>query len=291
MKINFSQLAGTTSPEKPDYWDYFGSRLADHTRIPAEATVLDIGTGSGAVLIPTALAAGFHGKAIGIDIDTDWFRHVIPRLRRLAIGNTALARMDASGLGFADGSFDHVLCGFVGWDYCYDFLKMQFTGPDVRLSEITRILRDGGSVSLSSWERQTDLEWLGDHSHLHFPAYVAEQNSRSGNTLMVYSKENAKGLESILRAGGYRDIEVIAETAEFVSRYGQPDGGNILIESPEGRQKGLRNSKNKSLLTSNDTSAKRVFSSQKLCCTHLARNRHDRQPYTTRTAMVGVTPV
>ena len=132
MKINFSQLAGTTSPEKPDYWDYFGSRLADHTRIPAEATVLDIGTGSGAVLIPTALAAGFHGKAIGIDIDTDWFRHVIPRLRRLAIGNTALARMDASGLGFADGSFDHVLCGFVGWDYCYDFLKMQFTGPDVR---------------------------------------------------------------------------------------------------------------------------------------------------------------
>ena len=94
---------------------------------------------------------------------------------------------------------------------------MQFTGPDVRLSEITRVLRDGGLVGISSWERQEDLEWLGEYFQGHFPAYVADQKKEAENILIVYSKENAKGLERILRDGGYRDVEIVTETAELVS--------------------------------------------------------------------------
>lgn len=217
MNVVYSRLASATVPESPNYWQYFGSRLIEHARIPEGATVLDIGTGPGSVLIPAAKRVSIHGLGIGVDIDFGWFRHVRPELQKHNIRNTTLAQMDAVNLGFVNGKFDHVLCGFLGWDYCFDFFEMQFTGPDVRLSEITRVLRDGGLVTISSWERQEDLDWLGEHFQRHFPAYVADQREEAGHPLIVYSKENAEGLEWILRDGGYQDIEIITETEQFVS--------------------------------------------------------------------------
>jgi ubiquinone/menaquinone biosynthesis C-methylase UbiE len=215
MNVVYSRLANTTGLESPNYWQYFGSRLTEHARIPEGATVLDIGTGPGSVLIPTAKRAGIHGLGVGVDIDFGWFKHVFPELQKRNIRNTALVQMDTINLGFMNDKFDHVLCGFLGWSYCFDFFEMQFTGPDVRLAEITRVLRDRGRVSISSWERQEDLEWLGEHFQRHFPAYVAN---------------HAEGLEWILRDGGYQDVEITTETAEFVSAdeeewWGQVWGG------------------------------------------------------------------
>jgi len=217
MNVVYSRLATPTVPESPNYWQYFGSRLAEHACIPQGATVLDIGTGPGSVLIPAAQKAGIHSLGIGVDLDFGWFKHVLPDLQKYNLRNTALAQMDATSLAIVNGKIDCVLCGFLGWDYCFNFFKMQFTGPDVRLSEITRVLKNGGWVGISSWEMQEDLDWLGEHFQRHFPAYAAGQKKEAGNILIVYSKENAKGLERILRDGGYRDVEIITETAEFVS--------------------------------------------------------------------------
>jgi ubiquinone/menaquinone biosynthesis C-methylase UbiE len=123
VKVVYSRLARDTGPESPDYWQYFGARLADLAEISRGATVLDVGAGPGSVLLPAAERAGESGFAVGIDIDFDWFRHVIPRVRDRHLGNTALAHMDAAHLGFANGSFDRVLCGNLAWDYCFDFFE------------------------------------------------------------------------------------------------------------------------------------------------------------------------
>jgi ubiquinone/menaquinone biosynthesis C-methylase UbiE len=183
MNVVYSRLASAKVPESPNYWQYFGSQLIEHARTPEGATILDVGTGTGSVLIPAVKRATIHGLGIGVDIDFGWFKHVRPELQKHNIRNTALAQMDVVNLGFVNGKFDNVLCGFLGWDYCFDFFGMQFTGPDVRLSEITRVLRDGGLVAISSWERQEDLEWLGEHFQRHFPAYVADQREEAGNPL------------------------------------------------------------------------------------------------------------
>jgi ubiquinone/menaquinone biosynthesis C-methylase UbiE len=217
MKVAYSRLARMTGPESPDYWQHFGKRLADLAEIPPGAMVLDVGTGPGSVLLPAAETADEPGLAVGIDVDFDWFRHVTARVGERGLRNTALAHMDARNLGFMRGLFDRVLCGFVGWSDCFDFTRMRSTGPDTRLLEITRVLRDGGQVGISSWERQEDLEWLGEQFRGYFPAYVADQERETGSVMMVYSKENAKGLESILREIGYQGVEIIIETAEFVS--------------------------------------------------------------------------
>ena len=141
MKVVYSRLARVPGPESPNYWQHFGTRLADLAEIPEGAAVLDIGTGLGSVLIPAAEKAGIHGLGIGVDVDFDCCKRALPEIQRHNLRHTALAAMDAANLGFINGLFDHVLCGFMGWDYCFDFFKMKFTGSDTKLSEFTSVER------------------------------------------------------------------------------------------------------------------------------------------------------
>lgn len=217
MKVVYSRLARDKSQGSPDYWQYFGKRLADLAEVPRGATVLDVGTGPGSVLLPAAERAGDPGLCIATDVDADWFRHVLPRIRDRGLSNTALAHMDATHLGFADGSFDRVLCGNLAWDYCFDFTGMEFTGPDIRLEEISRLLRPGGRVGISSWVAREDIDWFGEQFICYFPEYVADWEKEQGKVFRVY-RESADGYAKILRAGGFQDIQVGTETEEFVSK-------------------------------------------------------------------------
>jgi len=180
--------------------------------------VLDVGTGPGSVLFPAAEYVGEYGRAIGIDIGLGPVRHVLSGIQRRGSKNIFLAQMDAANLGFANGLFDRVLCGFVGWDYCFDFVRQEFTGPDIRLAEISRVLGAGGRVGISAWAGQDDLDWLGERFRRYLPEYVTDQEKKTGRVMTVYSRENVRGLERILRRGGFQDIEISTETAEFVSR-------------------------------------------------------------------------
>jgi SAM-dependent methyltransferase len=125
--------------------------------------------------------------------------------------------MNADHLGFSDHCFDDALCGFMGWDYCYDFLHNEFTGPDLRMREIHRVLRTGGRVGLSSWERQADLDWMQEILIEHFPSINSQRECDTSVQPMVYSWENLTGLEEILTSAGFNNVHFICETAEFVS--------------------------------------------------------------------------
>jgi ubiquinone/menaquinone biosynthesis C-methylase UbiE len=217
MRVVYSRLASAMSSKSPSYWEYFGARLADLAAIPDGARVLDVGTGSGSALLPAAKRAGKYGRGVGVDIDFEWLRHALSGIQSSGLKNIFLAQMDAAHLGFMNSLFDRVLCGFMGWDYCFDFAKLEFTCPDTRLAEISRVLKAGERVGISAWARQDDLDWLGEQFQRNLPAYVASQEKEMGSAMTVYSKENATGLERILRQSGFQDIEIIAETEDFVS--------------------------------------------------------------------------
>jgi SAM-dependent methyltransferase len=125
--------------------------------------------------------------------------------------------MNAEDLDFPDGSFDLALCGFMGWDYCYDFVLGEFTGSDTRMQEIHRVLRDGGRVGFSIWERQEDIEWLEALFCWHIPALVSKTGPVRGvGREAVYSQENARGYVHLLRHAGFREIEITSETVDCV---------------------------------------------------------------------------
>lgn len=64
----WSRPIGVSDLDGPDYWDYFGFRLAERAVIPSGARVLDIGCGTGSSLFPTVERTGVRGHVFGIDI-------------------------------------------------------------------------------------------------------------------------------------------------------------------------------------------------------------------------------
>lgn len=64
----WSRPVGVSDLNGPDYWDYFGARLAERAGIPLGARVLDVGCGTGSSLLPAADRTGARGLVVGIDI-------------------------------------------------------------------------------------------------------------------------------------------------------------------------------------------------------------------------------
>jgi 2-polyprenyl-3-methyl-5-hydroxy-6-metoxy-1,4-benzoquinol methylase len=64
----WSRPLGETNLDGPDYWDYFGARLAEHAAIFPGARLLDVGCGTGSSLFPAAEKTGVRGYITGIDI-------------------------------------------------------------------------------------------------------------------------------------------------------------------------------------------------------------------------------
>lgn len=124
--------------------------------------------------------------------------------------------MNAENIGFENGSFDVALCGFIGWDYCFDFVRNEFTRPDTRTREIARVLRDGGQIWISQWERQEDLDWMEEIFIRHFPAVEFDREFIRRRPI-GYSRENADAYVTILKTAGFKEIEIFKEKAEFVS--------------------------------------------------------------------------
>jgi ubiquinone/menaquinone biosynthesis C-methylase UbiE len=116
---------------------------------------------------------------------------------------------DANALGFLPNKFHTVLANFIGWDDCFDFKRMEFISPDRMMAEIMRVLKPGGQVGIGSWIEQSDIDWIMAAFKKYLPEYE--------NNFTCYAKENPEGQRIILQSGGFKNIRVFKETANFVS--------------------------------------------------------------------------
>ena len=130
--------------------------------------------------------------------------------------NASVAFINAKNLAFKHVCFDIAICGFMGWDDCFDFNLNQFIEPDTKIKEIWRTLNDGGQFICCSWEMQEDVQWLEDAVIRHHPAILEDSEYLKHRPIgMAYEK--ADGYKLILRSGGFREIETIKEEMTFVS--------------------------------------------------------------------------
>lgn len=103
--------------------------------------VLDLGCGYGRTLRDLARAAAFV-----VGIDTSAASLELAR-ERLQVPNVLLARMDASALAFAEGSFDAVLCLQNG-------ISAFGVDPRVLVEQALRVLKPDGRALFSTYSQQ-----------------------------------------------------------------------------------------------------------------------------------------
>ena len=124
--------------------------------------------------------------------------------------------MNAGNLGFKNDTFDIALCGFMGWDDCFDFKKLIFTQQDKKTPEILRVLRRDGKFVCCSWDVQEDVTWMEEAVLRHHPA-ILEDHDYLEHRPIGMSYEKVQGYEIFLRNAGFRDIEISTHSMTFIS--------------------------------------------------------------------------
>jgi SAM-dependent methyltransferase len=116
----------------------------DAGRVSRDSRVLDLCTGHGVL----AAAAALRGaKVTGLD-----FAEEVVEAARSIVPSVEFIQGDAQHLAYPANSFDAVLCGYG---------IMHVPEPDHALAEIHRVLRPGGRVALSVWERPEPTNGFG----------------------------------------------------------------------------------------------------------------------------------
>lgn len=176
------------------FFDYFGKRLVELTKLAPGDQVLDVATGKGAVLFPAAQAVGPQGKAVGIDISGQMIEDAC---KRAPFPWIELKQMDAEHLLLPDQSFDVVFCAFA---------LFFFPNAGQALSEFKRVLKPGGRLVLSTFSKRAVLDrWLVEK--------VSELGVTSGvNTISIDSEEPFRQL---LAQTDFTPIEIYPESKVF----------------------------------------------------------------------------
>ncbi len=115
--------------------------------VPPGLAVLDIGTGTGALL---PLLAGTGASLTAVDTSEAMLERARRLCEREGIAGIAFRRADVQDLPFADGSFDAAYCSMV---------LHHVTRPDRAVGEMARVVRPGGRVVVAAFTRHS-LQWL-----------------------------------------------------------------------------------------------------------------------------------
>jgi SAM-dependent methyltransferase len=139
--------------------------------------VLDIGTGTGAML---PVFSGAAGLTVALDNSEAMLERADELCRRDCLENIHLCRADVRELPFAGASFDAVNCAMV---------LQHVEDPQAALHEMGRVLRPGGPLVVTGF-RPHDQQWMREelgHRWLGFERHELEEHFReAGLTAGMY---------------------------------------------------------------------------------------------------------
>ena len=161
-------------------------------KLPPSATVLEIGTGTGAFL---RTAAKHCAHAVGIDISQVMLRYVRARADEEKIRNIELRRAGFLTCTFAENTFDGVVSG-LAFHHLPDLWKA------VALERIYKILRPGGSFLLLD----VVFDWKTESPEAYFDRIVATEKESRPNFIRHIAREYstlAWIMEGLLTRAGF----------------------------------------------------------------------------------------
>jgi len=124
------------------FWESTGRRTVKRLGLHRRARVLDLPCGSGASALAAADAVGEEGAVVAVDISSALL--TLARAKAQAAGHRHVdfLQADMRSTGFADGSFDAVVCVFG-----------IFFVPDREglVRELWRLVAPGGVLAITTW--------------------------------------------------------------------------------------------------------------------------------------------
>ena len=163
--------------------------------------VLDVATGTGAVLLPAVRRVGAEGHITGIDLSKVILQEAERAVRVEGITNVELRKMDAEHLEFSDQTFDTVICAFG-----------LFFFPDIgaALREMYRVSKPGGNIGVSLFGK---TPFPFDPGWPILFQQIAPYLSAGRMPQIAYAPEE---VEALLSQFGFSSIEVHSETNDII---------------------------------------------------------------------------
>lgn len=169
-------------------------RYLDAMQLPAAASVLDIGCGSGVVARSLAKRTGFDGSIVGLDEDEE----LLEAARKLAADEGVAQRIDfrvgdAHRLDFADESLDGVTAQ-TAISHMHD--------PPAVLSEVCRVLKPGCSLAIFDGDYESRAFSCSDHQ-------LARKVESAWRALSGHLPRLMRDMPRLLDKTGFDVVEVI----------------------------------------------------------------------------------
>ncbi|WP_017624184.1 class I SAM-dependent methyltransferase [Nocardiopsis chromatogenes] len=222
----FDRSAPTYERVGVEHFADLGRRLVARSGTSAGQRVLDAGCGTGAVLVPAALAVGAEGEAVGVDISAGMVARARAEIDRLGLTQARAVTGDAEtvtgldGVSTAPGSFDAVLAGIS---------LFFFPRPQAAVSRYRELLRPGGRFAVSWWGRQ-DPRWEPV-----FAAGAPYGTAGSSHRLPEDSPfRSVDALHAVLTEAGFAGAETVEE--DCVTRFEDADHWWRWVWSTAGRR-------------------------------------------------------
>jgi ubiquinone/menaquinone biosynthesis C-methylase UbiE len=187
----------------------FGRAMIEEVRPSAEATVLDVASGTGE---PGLTIAGRvpRGRVVLTDLAEGMLDVTIEKATRRGLTNVRTKVCDAGALPFDDASFDAVTCRF-------GFMFFPDVATSVR--EFVRVSRPGARVCAAVWSEPAKNPWAADVMST-IGRYVALPTPAPG----------APGLFRCAAPGSLRSTFAAAGLSDVVEREVTSD---LIHETPE----------------------------------------------------------